>query len=368
MRCSVSTSRKSSRSAAAVDLNRATLARQLLLERTKITPLAAIERLAGLQAQVPRPPFVGLWSRVPGFQPAHLAKLVHDRKAVRATMMRGTIHLVSAADYVRLRGALQPMLSAGMRSILGKRVDGLDLDALTAHARDLLPATFDAVRKGLTAKFPDHDDRALGYAVRMHLPLVLVPTDTRWAYPGNANFHDAEHWLGRPLAESSAANLVLRYLAAFGPATPKDAQAWSGVRKLAEVFEALRAKLDVVRDADGRELFDLPGAPRPSADIPAPVRFLPEYDNLLLAYADHSRVIDPVQRPKLTTKNGIVAATFLVDGRVAGTWTLERTKDTAVLSTAPFAKLPKSALAAVHAEAEELLRWHEPDAKSFTIR
>ncbi|CAN5913009.1 winged helix DNA-binding domain-containing protein [soil metagenome] len=367
MRCSVSTSRRSSRSSVG-DLNRATLARQLLLERTTITPLAAIERLAGLQAQVPRPPFVGLWSRVPGFQPAHLAKLINDRKAVRATMMRGTIHLVSAADYLTLRGALQPMLSAGMRSILGKRVDGLDLDALTAHARGLLPATFDAVRKGLTAKFPNHDDRAPGYAVRMHLPLVLVPTETRWGYPGNAHFHDAADWLGRALSPPSLETLVLRYLAAFGPATLKDAQAWSGVRKLGEVFEALRDRLVVVRDGDGRELFDLPGAPRPDADVPAPVRFLPEYDNLLLAYADHSRVIEPAQRKLLTTKNGIVAATFLVDGRVAGTWTLERTKDKAVLTTAPFAKLSSSARSAVHAEAEPLLRWHEADATSFTIR
>ncbi len=367
MRCSVSTSRRSSRSAA-VDLNRATLARQLLLERTAITPLAAIERLAGLQSQVPRPPFIGLWSRVSGFQAAQLTKLVHDRKAVRATMMRGTIHLVSAADYLKLRGALQPMLSSGMRSILGKRIEGLDLDELTARARTLLPATFDAVRKGLTAKFPNHDDRALGYAVRMHLPLVLVPTDTRWAYPGNANFHDAEHWLGRPLAPASAETLVLRYLAAFGPATVKDAQAWSGVRKLGEVFERLANKLEVVRDADGRELFDLPDAPRPAADVAAPVRFLPEYDNLLLAYADHSRVIDPTLRKQLTTKNGIVAATFLVDGRVAGTWSLERTKDQAVLALVPFAQLSKAVRASVHAEAEALLRWHEPDANSFTIR
>ncbi len=350
MRCSVSTSRRSSRSSS-VDLNRSTLVRQLLLERTKITPLAAIERLAGLQAQVPRPAFVGLWSRVPDFQPAQSTKLVHDRKAVRATMMRGTIHLVSAADYLELRGALQPMLSAGMRSILGKRVDGLDLDVLTGHARALLPATFDAVRKGLIAKFPNHDDRALGFAVRMHLPLVLVPTDTRWAYPGNACFQDAERWLARPLASPSIETLVLRYLAAFGPATAKDAQAWSGVRKLDAVFEALREKLVVVTDAEGRELFDLPGAPRPAADVPAPVRFLPEYDNLLLAYADHSRLIEPAQRKQLTTKNGIVAATFLVDGRVAGTWSLERTRDKAVLSTAPFGKLAKSALAAVHAEA-----------------
>jgi hypothetical protein len=360
----VSTSRR--RSSKQVDLNRATLARQLLLERTKITPLAAIERLAGLQAQVPRPPFIGLWARVPGFQRAHLHRLVHDREAVRATMMRGTIHLVSAADFVALRGALQPMLSAGMRSILGKRAVGLDLAALTAHARTLLPATFDAVRKGLTAKFKAPDDRALGYAVRMHLPLVLVPTETRWSYPGNADFHDAERWLGVPVAETGAGALVLRYLAAFGPSTLKDAQAWSGMRNLGPVFEALRDQLVTVT-VDGRELFDLPNAPRPSGDVPAPVRFLPEYDNLMLAYADHSRVIDPAKRPALTTKNGIVAATYLVDGRVAGTWELARAKAKATLRLAPFAPHPKAVRAAIEAEGEALLRWHEPDATTFAI-
>ena len=354
--------------AAAVDLNRATLARQLLVERARITPLAAIERLAGLQAQLPRPPFVGLWSRVRGFERAQLAKLVHAREAVRATMMRGTIHLVSAADYLALRGALQPMLSAGMRSILGKRVDGLDLAALTAHAKTLLPTTFDAVRKGLSARFRGHDDRALGYAVRMHLPLVLVPTETRWAYPGNAAFHDAELWLGAPVDEAAgAAALVLRYLAAFGPATPRDAQAWSGLRGLAPVFEALRDRLVVVTDASGRELFDLPNAPRPSADVPVPIRFLPEFDNLLLAYADHARIIDPAKRPALTTKNGIVAASYLVDGRVAGTWELERTRNTATLVLAPFAAHPRATRAAIDEEGDALLRWHEPDATTFAI-
>ncbi len=349
------------------DLNRATLARQLLLARTTTSPLAAIEQLAGLQAQVARPPFLGLWSRVANFERADLHALIHARTVVRATMMRGTIHLVSARDYLALRLALQSMLDAGMRSILGKRIESLDFDDLTKRVRKLLPATFESVRKGLTPRFPNHDDRALGYAVRMHLPLVMVPTDARWCYPANAEFVPADVWFGKPPVACGPEALVLRYLAAFGPATPRDAQAWSGVRKLAPVFEALRPKLIVLRDEDDRELFDLPDAPRPSADTPAPVRFLPEWDNLLLAYADHARVIDPDRRPALTTKNGIIAATFLVDGRVAGTWTAERTKDRSTLTLAPFGKLTKPVLSALVAEGEQLLRFLEPDATTFVV-
>ena len=344
-------------------LGRATLARQLLLERTPITPLAAIEQLAGMQAQVPRPPFVGLWSRVPGFERAALHRLVHDRHAVRATMMRGTIHLVSAADFVVMRAALAPMLSMGMR-----RIAGVDVPAVVKHARKLLPATFETVRAGLSAKFPAHDQRSLAYAVQMHLPLVRVPSETRWSYAGNAHFHEAAAWLGRGLAQAGLEPLVRRYLAAFGPATVKDAQAWSGVRNLGPVFEAMRHELRVFRDEDDRELFDLADAPRPDADTPAPVRLLPEYDNLLLAFADHARIIEPARRPPLTTKNGMVAATFLVDGRVAGTWELTRDADAAAIRLRPFGKLTKPALAAVREEAEALLRWHEPDATKLTIR
>jgi len=358
----VSTSRRRTRPA---ELNRATLARQLLLARSPAGPLDAIERLAGLQAQVPRPPYIGLWSRLAGFDAAQLHHLVHTRQAVRATMMRGTIHLMSARDFVALRGALQPMLSAGMRI----HAKGTSLAAITAHAKKLMPARFEAVRAGLAKKFPKLATQAFGYAVRSHLPLVLVPTsEARWAYPGNADFFDAELWLGAPLARESTELLVRRYLAAFGPASIKDAQAWSGLRALGPVFEAMRSDLVVLEDADGRELFDLPEAPRPAGDAPAPVRFLPEYDNLLLAYADHARMIDPARRPSLTSKNGIVAATFLVDGRISGTWSLARTKAAATLTLSPFARLSKAALAALEAEGHALLRWHEPDARTFRMR
>lgn len=364
MRSSVSTRPRSKASVlSARALGRATLARQLLLERAAIPPLAAIEQLAGLQAQVPRPPFIGLWSRVEGFERAALHRLVHDRHAVRATMMRGTIHLVSAADFVAMRPALEPLLGRSLR-----RLSGLDLAAVLRHAKKLLPGPFDVVRAELAARFPQHDAHTLGYGVQMHLPLVRVPTDTRWSYTSNADFHVAETWLGTKLPKPRAEELVRRYLAAFGPASLKDAQVWSGVPGLARAFEAMRPSLRVFASEDGRELFDLPDAPRPPEDTPAPVRFLPEYDNLMLAFAHPARVIDPARRPALTTKNGIIAATFLVDGRVAGTWELARDRDGASIQLHPFGKLPRAVRTAVHAEAEALLRWHEPDAKRFTIR
>lgn len=346
------------RSSSSRELGRATLARQLLLKRADVSVTAALEALAGMQAQVPRPPFVGLWSRVANFAREDLHALVHGRKAVRATLMRGTIHLVSAADFLVLRGALQPMLSRGLK---GK---GVDVAAVTRHTRALLPARFEQVRAALAKKFPGVD---MSWAVKLHVPLVLVPGDARWSYAGNADFHCAEAWLGRRVPDPDARVLVRRYLAAFGPASVKDAQAWSGVRSLAPVFESLRGELRAW-EVDGREVFDLPDAPRPDPDAPAPVRLLPEYDNLLLAYADHSRFIDADQRPALTSKNGIVAATFLVDGRVAGTWSLKRDGARATLTLEPFAKLSKAVTASLHAEAEALLRWHEPDAASFTIR
>jgi hypothetical protein len=244
----------------------------------------------------------------------------------------------------------------------------VNVPAVVKHARKLLPATFESVRTALSEKFPGHDHRTLGYAVQLHLPLVRVPSETRWSYAANAHFHEAETWLGRGLEKAGLDALVRRYLAAFGPATVKDAQAWSGVRNLGPVFEAMRGELRVFADTEGRELFDLPEAPRPSEDTPAPVRLLPEYDNLLLAFADHARIIEPARRPPLTTKNGMVAATFLVDGRVAGTWELTRDKGTATIRLRPFGKLTKVALAAVREEAEALLRWHEPDATKLTIR
>ncbi len=356
-----------------LQLNRATLARQMLLAREPAAATAAVERLAGLQAQLARPPFVGLWTRLEGFKRHGLIEPLHRREIIRATAMRGTLHLMSAADYVALRGALQPMLTRGMQAILRERAQGLDMDGLQAEARVFFggkPATFDALRNHLKAKHPEADERAMGYAIRMHLPLIQVPTDDAWGFPAASDFALADDWLGKkvPTEEAPAHTLVRRYLAAFGPATPRDAQVWSGLQSLRAAFEELRPELVAFRDERKRELFDLPDAPRPEADTPAPVRFLPEFDNLVLAHDDRTRVIADEHRPKVTLKNLQVRATFLVDGLVAGAWKIERKRKTAMLFLEPFGKLAKKALAELEREGEALLRFVEEDAIETGVR
>lgn len=353
-------------------LSRATLSRQLLLQRAELDAVGAIERLAGMQAQVPKPPFVGLWTRLARFERKDLAAAFAKKRVVRVTAMRGTLHLLSTRDYLALRGALQPGLTAGMRSILRDRATGLDVDALCALSRKFFeaePRPFDALREELAAKFPKLDERACAFAVRTHLPLVQVPTDDPWSFPAAADFTTAESWLGKePKTASDPRELVKRYLAAFGPASVTDAQAWSGLAGLRETFDALRDELAVFRDERGRELFDLPDAPRPAPETPAPPRFLPEFDNLVLAHDDRSRVIDDALRPKVVTKNLRVLATFLVDGRVAGTWEVERKKRDATLELTPFAKLAKPEREALAGEGERLLGFLEPDAEKRAVR
>lgn len=357
------------------DLNRATLARQMLLERASgIGVVDAVQRLAGMQAQEPRHPFAGLWMRLEDFDEAALrAALLEERSVVRATLMRSTLHLVSAADYAALRPALQPPAAVALR-VLGARSKGLDVDRVLPAARALLagtPLTFDEIRARLVERFPDVDDRALGYAVRTLVPLVMVPREAeRWGFGrGGAQFTLAEEWLGEGLAEeaASARALVRRYLGAFGPASATDAGAWSGIGGMKDVLEAMRDELEVFADSSGRELFDLPGAPRPGADAAAPPRLLPEFDNLMLAWNDRSRVIAGKHRPRVTTKNLRVRATFLVDGRVAGVWTIALKRRVATLTLEPFASVATGARRELEAEAQRLARLIEPDAKDHAV-
>ena len=354
------------------ELNRATLARQMLLAREKTTALAAVERLGGLQAQLAKPPFIGLWSRVEGFRAADLVRLAAQRRVVRVTAMRATLHLMTAKDYLALRPALAPMLGAAMEGVLRERAKGFDLARVTASARrclDARPMTFEDLRAALAREWPDADARAMGYAVRTALPLVQVPDGTDWGWPGAACFAVAETWLGKPIPPGGKAEpLVLRYLGAFGPASVQDAQAWSGLRSLRDAFEALRPKLRVFHDEKGRELFDLPTAPRPPASTPAPVRFLPDYDNLMLGHADRRRVVADEHRPKLATKNLRILASYLVDGVIRGTWRVERGRKAAALVLEPFEDVSRKARAALDAEGAALLRFAEPGAETFEVR
>ncbi len=353
-------------------LNRATLARQLLLERAEIPVEAAVSRLAGMQAQIPRPPYLGLWTRLAAFERGALSTALHDRRIVRATAFRATLHLLTAEDLLLFRGALQPMLSRGMQSILRNRTESFEMEALLAEARAFFgqkPATFDAARTHLAGRFPVADERAMGYAVRTHLPLIQVPDASSWGFPAAAAFALAEQWLGRPVPEGATglADLVRRYLSAFGPASVTDAQVWSGLGGLRTTFEALRGELLTFRDPRGRELFDLPGAARPDEATPAPVRFLPEYDNLVLGHDDRSRIVAEEYRPRLVTRNLQVPGTFLVDGFVAGTWKIERAKKTVTLALAPFGKLLKRDLRALEQEGDALLSFAEPQSAGRAV-
>ncbi|TDC78412.1 winged helix DNA-binding domain-containing protein [Actinomadura sp. 7K507] len=351
-------------------LNRATLARQLLLAREPIPVTEAVGRLFGMQAQEPKPPFLGLWTRLEGFQASDLKAALHDRSVVRATMMRATLHLTTGADYTAFRTAMQPMLDGALR-VLGDRAEGMDLQRVVPAARALLgqePRTFNEVRALLQEQFPDVNDRALGYAVRLCVPLVMVPTQDRWGFSRTSRFAPADDWLGTGPADGPALDeLMLRYLAAYGPASAADAQTWSGLSTTAEALDRLRPGLRVFGDDRGKELFDLPDAPRPGEDVQAPARFLPEFDSLVLAHADRRRVIADTHRPLLTTKNLRVRAVFLWDGFAHGIWETEYKRKVATLRLRPFGPLPQAALDELTREGESLLRFMEPDAKETVV-
>lgn len=343
------------------DLNRATLARQMLLERAPVDVVEGVRRLAGVQAQEPRPPYLGLWARLEGFARDDLHGALRDGRVLRATAMRGTLHALAAEDFATWRPALQPVLETALAAIKD-RSEGLDREATLAAARELLaerPRTFGETRAALSERFGGVDERALGFLTRMCLPLVMVPSEDRWSFARDSPFALADDRVG----EADLAALVRGYLGAFGPATVRDAETWSGLKGLAGTFAALRDELVTFADERGRELFDLPGAPRPGPDVAAPPRLLPEFDNLVLAHADRTRVIDDEHRPLLTkTGNLRIRPTYLVDGRVAGAWALAAKKRRATVTLEPFAKAPpKRVLAALAREAESLARFVDPD-------
>ena len=308
-----------------------------------------------MQAQVPNAPYVGLWSRVEGFGHQELAGMLLDRRAVRVPLLRTTLHLVTADDCLRLRPLVQPVLErAHASSPFGRQVAGIDLDELLGHGRAVLrerPLTIAELGGRLRERWPDRDAVALAYTVRYRLPLVQVPPRGVWGATGRPAWATVEGWLGRPLAGGAALEeLVLRYLAAFGPASVKDVQTWSWLTRLREVVERLRPKLLGFRDEAGNELFDLPDAPRPDADTPAPPRFLPEYDNLLLSHADRTRVIAVEHREPVGGRGAL-----LVDGLVVGTWRIERGGGAAGLLVELFRRLSGPEADAVTAEGARLL-------------
>jgi Winged helix DNA-binding domain len=360
-------------------LNRALLDRQLLLRRTPLPEgearagrvIETVEHLAGLQAQAPFPPYYGLWSRLEGFRPEDLAGLLLDRRVVRIALMRGTIHLVSARDCLLLRPLVQPVLDRAV-TVLGRQLEGVDREALATAGRDLLeqrPLTFSELGAQLAQRWPGCPVNALAQTVRAAVPLVQVPPRAVWGRAGQAAHTTAESWLGRPLdAGATLDQLVTRYLAAFGPGTVRDIQAWSGLTRLGEVVSRLRPGLRTFRDEQGAELFDLPDGPRPAPDTPAPVRLVAEFDNLILSHADRTRVISEPNRKRLYSKNGIFPGTVFVNGFAAGIWRLDRSRAAAVLTIELFGPLGRRDRDAVASEAERLLGFAAPDVPGPDIR
>jgi hypothetical protein len=334
-------------------LNRATLDRQLLLRRSPLPARAGIEHLLGLQAQNVKPPYYALAARLDGFTPEELSGLMADREVVRIVTMRSTIHTHTAADCLTLR----PLVQAARDRELGnfrKGLVGVDLDRLAVIARELVeaePRTMKALREALLVEWPDADPQALAIAARCKLPLVQVTPRGLWGRSGQVALTTAEHWLGRPAEPAPTPDAtVLRYLAAFGPASVKDMQTWAGLTRLREAFERLRPQLVTFYDPNGVELFDLPDAPRPDADTPAPPRFLAEFDNLLLSHADRTRVVPPEYWGRAWQGN-VAHRTFLVDGFLAGVWKI----DGQDLVVEPFGTLTKAQRGEVVAEGARML-------------
>ncbi|UKJ65504.1 winged helix DNA-binding domain-containing protein [Cellulosimicrobium cellulans] len=331
------------------DLNRALLARQHLDAPRAASVLDEVRHLVGLQSQVPSSPYPALWSRLAAFAPDDLGSLLTDREVVRVGALRGTVHLVAADDALALTALVRPTLAAYLRAKNqhGAALADVDLDDLEEVARGLLDEPLTSVELGrrLAERWPDVDPKHLAYGARCLLPLVQVPPRGLWGASGpgtTTTWTTAQAWLGGsdPVLDAVAhetdpdavlatrVGLVRRYLAAFGPASVVDAQRWAGLTRLKAAFDVLRPELVTFTGPDGKELFDLPDAPRPPGDAPVPVIMAGDFDNLVLSHDDRTRVLGDVPVKSVVSINGQVAATVLVDGRVAGAWTARPTATT----------------------------------------
>jgi hypothetical protein len=339
-------------------LNRALLERQLLLRRTAMSATDVIEHLVGMQAEDPLGPYYGLWARVQGFVPDELAGLIYDRHAVRIWLMRGTIHLVTARDCLMLRPLMQPVLVRAVKGTFGRRLVGVDSDRVAAFGRELLekqPRTRGELVPLLRERWPNDDAEALSHVVRSLVPLVQLPPRGIWGRRQRVILTTAEAWLDEPLeGDASPDETVLRYLAAFGPATNADISTWCGLAGLREVTDRLRPRLRTFRDESGRELLDVPEAPLPDPDSPAPPRFLPGLDNVFLSHHDRARIIDPDLRVAIL-KNEWSIRPVLIDGFIRAKWTTTRDRSGIVLAVEPYEPLSQPDVEAVTSEGARLL-------------
>jgi hypothetical protein len=354
-------------------LNRALLERQLLLRRASLPVPEAVEHLVGLQAQAPMPPYYALWSRLEDFDPYRLGRMLTDREAVRLTLMRGTVHLVTVADALLLRPLMQIAAVREHNGTFKQRMGDANVDELAVTVPELLaatPMTGRELGRALVARGIGQDAEAIGNAARVHVPLVQLPPRGVWGASGQARYATLEAWTGREVEpEPSIDAVVLRYLDAFGPASVMDMQNWSGLTKLKAAFARLRPRLLTFRDQEGRELFDLPDAPRPDPAVPAPVRLLGEYDNVLLGHADRRRII-PEGFPWTEMRApGRFVNNLLVDGVLRATWWIEREgKRRATLAIRPSGEFSAAERDEVNAEAERMIDFAAAEAAVRDVR
>ena len=355
-------------------LGRALLERQGLLERSRTPAIEMIERLVGMQAQVPENPYVALWSRIEGFRPGELSDLLAEREAVRAGLMRSTLHLVSARDCLAIHPLTLPILGKTFRSPFAAKLNGADVDAVVAAGLELLgeaPRTRAQLSEHLAELFPDAEPLSLAYAVTLHAPLVQTTPRGLWGQTCQATWAPAEQWLGGEIEPRPSVDaLVLRYLAAFGPASVADIRTWSGITGLREVVARLRPQLRSFRDENGKELLDVPDGAFADPEVPAPVRFLPEYDNLLLAHADRSRVLCGLG-PGLPYPTGKWIGQVMLDGFFRAYWEITEEDGVATLTVDRFARAPADApdvVDEIGAEGARLLAFVAPDAAERRVR
>nr|WSW63075.1 winged helix DNA-binding domain-containing protein [Streptomyces sp. NBC_00998] len=352
-------------------LNRATLARQYLLERADTPVRDAVAHLCGMQAQQPQEPFIGLWSRLHAFMPQELDDALTDREVVRTHLMRRTVHLVTADDALAWRARHDTMLRQRVTATYRRELAGIDVDEVAAAGRavmaDQQPRTMAALVRALEDRWPAPPRRVLGeLLVAALIPMVQLPPRGLWRTTAGVHNLPLAVWLGRdvdPLSpdetDPTGQHLVRRYLAAYGPAAGADIRSWCGLAGLPAAVKAVREELVTFRDERGRELLDLPDAPRPHRDTPAPVRFLPAFDNAILGYQDRSRIIDDAHLGLSVAGRRAV----LVDGRVAATWTVHDDR----LTVAPLRPLSAPEREAVHAEARALTTFLAEDIDRVRI-
>jgi len=350
------------------ELNRATLSRQLLLERSDLDPVAATERIGGLQTQEPASPYVGLWSRLADFKTAALDRAIHDRHLVKAGLLRGTLHLVSAEDYLRLRPAIRVTLQGLAARDQYRNAEVSDIDSLidVAMAFATEPRDNAAMHDRLEAlaAAEGRTSTDVWWRVRREGAFIRAPSSAPWSFDRRPTYVAAGAWLGgRAFADEAASleHLVRRYLGAFGPATIGDLRGWSHVAT-ARLRPVIARLADVIglHDDNGRTLLDLADAPRPPADIGAPARFLPMWDGALLGHEDRSRILPHAFRKAVISRNGDVLPTFLVDGRVAGLWWVEPDGEGTRIALEPFVPLSKAIRTILDDESERLRAFYEP--------